>query len=318
MTTNNVVRLPNPADGHQLLEAAEAFLADADLADSTIEVYERTLEALVDKLGGDTDISSISRAQLDRHLKARYGGTAASTFNRNLATLGSFFAWCEDTDLITISPARKLRRRKPRRTKEAERQSRPIPFDELQALWSNHRTHSLRDRTLWVMAYETAARSGELLGLDIEDLDISNKEAVVTGKGGSAERIYWASGTARLLHRLIANRTTGPVFLTHRRPRSHLTPAASDLCPTTGRARLSYRRAEEIFTAASGGRTLHQLRHSALTHLAERGETVVKLRAKSRHRSTRSLERYVAPSPSSIRDLTNRHDPNRRTPPRSS
>jgi integrase len=37
----------------------------------------------------------------------------------------------------------------------------------------------------------------------------------------------------------------------------------------TGHARLSYRRAEEIFRAASGGWTLHQLRHSAITHLAE-------------------------------------------------
>lgn len=39
----------------------------------------------------------------------------------------------------------------------------------------------------------------------------------------------------------------------------------------TGRARLSYRRDEELFSASSGGWTLHELRHSRLTHLAEHG-----------------------------------------------
>jgi integrase/recombinase XerD len=58
------------------------------------------------------------------------------------------------------------------------------------------------------------------------------------------------------------------VFLTERRAPSGTPPA--DVCPLTGRARLSYRRAAEIFTAAtrpldpSGrGWTLHQLRGPA-------------------------------------------------------
>jgi integrase len=46
---------------------------------------------------------------------------------------------------------------------------------------------------------------------------------------------------------------------------------------------------------ASGGRTLHKLRHSRLTHLAEAGENVAMIRAESRHRSLWSLERYVNP-----------------------
>ena len=152
MAAGNVVRLPSPAAGTELLEAIESFLAGADLAASTIEVYERTLEALVEDVGGDAEVGTITKTQLDVHLKARYGHTAATTFNRNLATMGSFFAWCEDNDLIAINPARKLRRRKVRLSVEAERQARPIPLPELQGLWQDHRNHSLRDRTFWVMA----------------------------------------------------------------------------------------------------------------------------------------------------------------------
>ncbi|MEU7900613.1 hypothetical protein AB0B45_48270 [Nonomuraea sp. NPDC049152] len=106
-----------------------------------------------------------------------------------------------------------------------------------------------------------------------------------TGKGGAIEWIHWQTGTALLLPRLLAGRAQGPVFLTDRKPTR---PVASlGLCPITGRARLSYRRAAEIFEystrhlahpdatadqlAELDGWTLHQLRHSQLTHEAESG-----------------------------------------------
>jgi hypothetical protein len=64
-------------------------------------------------------------------------------------------------------------------------------------------------------------------------------------KGGAVEWIHWQSGSAQLLLRLIAARPCGPLFLTDRKAPAH-TPNL-DICPATGRARLSYRRAEEIF-----------------------------------------------------------------------
>lgn len=113
--------------------------------------------------------------------------------------------------------------------------------------------------------------------------------------------------TARLLARYLKGRTNGPVFLTQRRPRRPMATADTD--PDTGRVRLSYRRAAEVFAAASAGLTLHQLRHSALTHLAEDGVDATLLRAKSRHRGLRSLELYVAPSNTAVRALAEAHDP---------
>ena len=59
------------------------------------------------------------------------------------------------------------------------------------------------------------------------------------------------------------------MFLTDRRARVTLGPA--DLDADSGRARLSYRRAAELFELATRGATLHQLLHSALTHAAEAG-----------------------------------------------
>ncbi len=111
-----------------------------------------------------------------------------------------------------------------------------------------------------------------------------------------------------LLPRILAGRTREPVFLAERAP-TRAVPTL-DLCPDTGRARLSYRRAAELFAhattplaAAAGqqtGWTMHQLRHSALTHDAESGTNTPMLLARSRHASMRSLERYARPGPEAL------------------
>ena len=48
---------------------------------------------------------------------------------------------------------------------------------------------------------------------------------------------------------------------------------------------------------------MHQLRHSALTHLAEQNVSLPLLMAKSRHTSLRSLQRYAAQAPKPSRRL---------------
>jgi len=113
------------------------------------------------------------------------------------------------------------------------------------------------------------------------------------------------------LPRLIAGRRDGPVFLSSLRPSPARAPAAGDICPLTGRARLSYRRAAELLVAQTGW-TLHQFRHSALTHLAEDNVQLPLLMAKSRHRSLRTLQRYARPGPDAVAALTAAHDPARR------
>ncbi len=168
------------------------------------------------------------------------------------------------------------------------------------------------------MGYETAARAEELLCLNIEDLDLEFRRGRVTSKGGAIEYVHWATGTARLLPRLLRGRTTGPLFLADRRapaagPRA---PAAADICPETGRGRLSYPRAEYLFKTATAdldphgtGWTLHQLRHSALQHLAADGRTAPELQAKSRHLHLGSLGRYVQLGEQTSAQVTAEADP---------
>jgi integrase/recombinase XerD len=186
-----------------------------------------------------------------------------------------------------------------------------IPYPQLDRLWRRDDV-AVREKALWRLLYESAARAQEVLSLNVEDLDLENKRARVRSKGGDIEWLHLQSGSARLLPKLIAGRPRGPLFLADRRPAPARMPAAVDVCPVTGRGRLSYRRAEELFHGASGGWTLHQLRHSAITHLAEADVGLALLMAKSRHTSLRSLQRYARPGPEAVAKLTAEHDPARR------
>ena len=99
------------------------------------------------------------------------------------------------------------------------------------------------------------------------------------------------------------------MFVTDRKARVQL--PASDLDPD-GHARLSYQQAEALFTTASGAATLHQLRHSALTHDAENGTGTPMLMARSGHTSVRSLAKYARVSAEALARHQAATDPARR------
>ena len=105
--------------------ATDAFLATSDFTDATRGVYRRTLLALADELEQGILVHEISRAELEHHLKQRYGDASPATFNRNLAAFRSFFDWCIEYGRTDKNPAAKIKARKKRRTTTAERQARP-------------------------------------------------------------------------------------------------------------------------------------------------------------------------------------------------
>jgi integrase/recombinase XerD len=294
--------------------------------------YRQTLTILASRLAELAPATAANVAELGTAAGARalaeaftaaFSALAPATRARHLSTVRSALAWWRGRGWLAGDPTAGWAR--PKIPVDA---TRTLTRDQVAALWRLE--VPLRDKTLWRLLYETSARAEEILGLDAGDLELSGKRARVTSKGGMTEWVYWQTGAALLLPRLLAGRRRGPVFLASRKPVRAV--ATADLCPVTGRARLSYRRAAELFEqstrrlahpeatsaelASLHGWNLHQLRHSMLTHEAENGTNTPTLLARSRHASVRSLERYARPGPEAVARHVAATDPAaRRRPP---
>jgi integrase len=286
-----------------ITRAIDAYLANAlggkDSA-GTRRVFGSILCRLAKHSGEETAVGDLGQDQVAEWVSAEFGECSASRWNSAYNAIHLAGAYWAEQDWVAENPAARLRRQR-----VPDDRSRALSHAEVGALLKSKNT-GLREKTLWTMLYETAARSAEVLSLNVEDLDMPNHCAKVRRKGGATDVIVWQTGTATLLPRLLKGRKSGPLFVTARRARVPL-PAA-DLDPG-GHARLSYQQAEDLFKKASGGRTLHQLRHSALTHEAEKGTSTPMLMARSGHTSVRSLQRYARVSVEALQRHQAESDP---------
>ena len=219
-----VVALADYRGTPRLRSAVEAFFSDKQLSSNTRRAYRQALSAVVEDLGLDLRVDQLDSRNLLNVFQERWESAQPATWNTRITALQSFVSYCQRNQWLDHDPmSLVVRRREPRD------QTKAIPSQDLETLWSR-RDINLREKALWRMLYETAARAGEVLALNIEDMDLARKRAVIIGKGGHKEYVFWASGTARLLSRYLGGRSRGPVFLTQRQP--NVIPARRRRMPT--------------------------------------------------------------------------------------
>ncbi|MFF0738810.1 DUF6596 domain-containing protein [Streptomyces sp. NPDC004111] len=236
-------------------EAVDAFLAQDRLAPATARSYGQTLWRLRLALGVGMPLTSLTANQISGAFRLSWGGVAASTWNRHRAAVRAFGAWAHTPALDTAIP-----QRVPRRHRAPAPAPTPLPPG---TAWPGEVEAPLRERTLWTLLHESGSTVTALLALNVQDLDLPERRACRTDRRSDRRDawITWRSKTAALLSELLDGRTQGPVFLTDRRPgpaRAGIL-GASDICPQTGRGRLSYERAEFLCKSATG-LALRQLR----------------------------------------------------------
>lgn len=114
----------------------------------------------------DTTTPEGRRPSAQRAVRA----STTATWNRNRAAIVSWLSWYRTKKhwAAPSVPADAERR------KESADETRAVAKTAIHRLLSR-RDIPLRERALWRMLYETAARAGEILALNVEDLDLEHR-----------------------------------------------------------------------------------------------------------------------------------------------
>jgi site-specific recombinase XerD len=180
------------AGGPTVRAAIDAFLDTPKIKGNpnTLRAYTNVLDRTAGVIDADRTLSGVADGEIADSLTELWGDAKPATWNRNRAAVGSWLAWCATTQhwAAPALPGSAERRRENNDDTKAMSRSR---IDRL----CRRRDVPLREKTLWRMLYESASRASAVLALNIEDLDLPNKQARITAKGGDIMWITW--GTVR-------------------------------------------------------------------------------------------------------------------------
>lgn len=280
------------------LDALAAFArhlsAERGRSVHTVRAYVRDVEVFLLDVGV-TDDDGLRRVTLT-DLRAWLGvlsrrGAARATIARTSASLRTFFGWAERTGRIPTDPSLRLTAPSRHRTLPpvlAQRSAAAL-LDVAEVAADDDDPVHLRNRAALELLYATGIRVGELVGLDVDDVDLSSDVLRVVGKGDKERRVPFGvparTAVAEWLERgrpRLAGPDSGPALLLGRRGRRadqrqiravvhellrHV-PDAPDLGP-------------------------HGLRHSAATHLLEGGADLRMVQELLGHASLATTQIYT-------------------------
>ncbi len=266
-----------------LQELAEVRLA----SEHTVTAYRRDLKRFAEHCG-DISLQHITRQQVQDWLVASHAsGLAASTLARRLSALSSFFdaavraGWCEDNVAAGVRPP-KLPKRLPR----------TLPPEQTQALLSEAGGASeLRDLALLAVMYGCGLRVSEVVGLNLEDVDLHAMELRVLGKGRKERVVPLPDGAVILLKNYLDERMPLQAMgSATRQPAVFLNQRGGRL---TARSVQRMLKTRALQTGADMSVTPHRLRHSFATHLLAGGVDLRAIQELLGHASLATTERYT-------------------------
>lgn len=215
-------------------------------------------------------------------LASRAGlGDAKSSIGRKLATVRSLFKYLGREGIVEQSPAATVVT-----PKKDQRLPRVLSADDAARLMDHPETaqpRSPRDQAILEVLYSAGVRVAELVGLNVEGVDLDAGAATVLGKGRK-ERVVLLGGQAvAALRAYLAQEETreGPLFRNSRG------------------GRLTTRSVERIVTAQCRAlpnfptMTPHTLRHSFATHLLDGGADLRAIQEMLGHASLSTTQRYT-------------------------
>lgn len=186
-------------------------------SERTLSYYKTTVEKLLD---GITDpIRKVTTDDIREYLASYQGlnDCSKTTIDNIRRNISSFFTWLEEEDYIIKSPMRRIHKIKTTKTvKEV------ISDEEIEKM--RDKCKNLRDLAIIDLLYSTGIRIGELVRLNIDDIDFEERECIVFGKGDKERRVYFDAKTKIHLTDYINSRfdTNPALFVTLDAPYNRL------------------------------------------------------------------------------------------------
>lgn len=183
-------------------EALDFFIAAKKIEGCSIKslnYYYTTLVKMLDKV--NVIYFSITTEDIRTYLSdyQENSGVSKATIDNMRRIISSFFSWLENEDYIMKSPARRIRKvRVGKIVKEI--------YTEENIELMRQNCKNARDLAIIDMLYSTGMRVGELVRLNIADIDFENKECVVLGKGNKQRKVYFDAKTKIHLQQYLNSR----------------------------------------------------------------------------------------------------------------
>ncbi|KEZ24111.1 site-specific tyrosine recombinase/integron integrase [Ureaplasma diversum] len=155
---------------------------------NTMKYYISTIDLLLKHL--NKPINEIDTKDLRNYLSTyqEQRNSTKTTIDNIRRILSSFFSWLEDENYIIKSPVRRIKKVKtPITIKET------YSDEELEIMRDN--VDNSRDLAMIDMLASTGMRVGELVKLNIEDIDFNERECIVLGKGNKQRIVYFDART---------------------------------------------------------------------------------------------------------------------------
>ena len=205
----------------------ESFISSKKIegcSDRTIKYYKEIIDKFNDSF--DKSIKKITTEEIRSYLSNyKEMSTCGSTTIDNIRrVLSSFFSWLEDEDYIIKSPIRRIHRIKtPTTVKEV------LTDENLEKL--RDECENIRDLSLIELLISTGMRVGELVNLNISNLNFEDRSCIVLGKGNKEREVYFDAKTKLHLKEYISKRsdTNDALFVSLREPHQRLSISGIEL-----------------------------------------------------------------------------------------
>ena len=180
----------------------ESFLDSKKLegrSDNTLHYYRSTLAKLLSSF--DKPLQNVTTNDVREWLLLyKETGVSNTTVNNVRRIFSSFFGWLEAEEYILRDPMRRIHR-----VKEEYQIKKPFSEWEIERL-RVHLKDSVRDRAMFELLLSTGMRLTELRGLNQGDVDFSEREIIVFGKGAKQRIVYFDERTSLFLNKYLESR----------------------------------------------------------------------------------------------------------------